>query len=152
MIALVEDLEASSATIMQRAGYQLPARFNADLVHRRFLCYPTATERTHHLHLVDVREDMDRCLRFRDRLRTSPQLAADYVALKRDLATRYGGDRWPTPRPRAGSSATPIHRAAFRPQACGPRRDEALVSELFAVTLRRVLASNRRGSLRIRVG
>ncbi len=93
MIALVEDLEASSATIMERAGYQLPERFNADLVHRRFLSYPTATERTHHLHLVDVREDMDRCLRFRDRLRTNPQLAADYAALKRDLATRYGEDR-----------------------------------------------------------
>ena len=93
MIALVEDLEASSATIIQHGGYQLPERFNVDLVHRRFLCYPTAIDRTHHLHLVDVRADMDRCLRFRDRLRTNPQLAADYVALKRDLATRYGGDR-----------------------------------------------------------
>ena len=62
-------------------------------MHRRFLCYPTATYRTHHLHLVDEREDMDQCLRFRDRLRADPQLAADYVALKRALATRYKEDR-----------------------------------------------------------
>ena len=93
MIALVEDLEASSATVMQGAGYQLPGQFNADLVHRRFLCYPTATYRTHHLHLVDAREDMERCLRFRDRLRANSQLAADYVALKRALAADYKGDR-----------------------------------------------------------
>jgi GrpB-like predicted nucleotidyltransferase (UPF0157 family) len=93
MIALVEDLEASSATVMQGAGYQRPGQFNADLVHRRFLCYPTATYRTHHLHLVDAREDMDRCLRFRDRLRANSQLAADYVALKRALAADYKGDR-----------------------------------------------------------
>ena len=71
MIALVEDLEASSATVMQGAEYQLPGPFNADLVHRRFLCYPTATYRTHHLHLVDAPEDMERCLRFRDRLRAN---------------------------------------------------------------------------------
>ncbi len=93
MIALVEDLEASSAMVMQRAGYKLPGQFNADLVHRRFLCYPTAAYRTHHLHLVDAREDMDQCLRFRDRLRANSQLAADYVALKRALATTYKEDR-----------------------------------------------------------
>src|ERR1700737_2383535 len=34
MIALVDDLEASAAAAMRRAGYQLPARFNVDLVHR----------------------------------------------------------------------------------------------------------------------
>src|ERR1700681_715328 len=63
MIALVDDLDAHIAALMQRAGYQLPARFNVNLVHRRFLCYPTATRRTHHLHLVDEREDLDRCMR-----------------------------------------------------------------------------------------
>ena len=93
MIALVEDLEASSATVTQRAGYQLPGQFNVDLVHRRFLCYPSATYRTHHLHLVDTREDIDQCLHFRDRLRANPQLAADYVALKRALAANYKDDR-----------------------------------------------------------
>jgi GrpB-like predicted nucleotidyltransferase (UPF0157 family) len=93
MIALVDDLEADSAALIQRAGYELPARFNVDLVHRRFLCYPTVVYRTHHLHLVDEREGLDRCLRFRDTLRADRQLAAEYVALKRALAARFGRDR-----------------------------------------------------------
>ncbi len=93
MIALVDDLDAGSAAVMQLAGYQLPARFNVGLVHRRFLCYPTATYRTHHLHLVDEREDMDQCLRFRESLRANPKLAADYAALKRALAAGFRQDR-----------------------------------------------------------
>ncbi len=93
MIALVDDLDAGSAAVMQLAGYQLPARFNVGLVHRRFLCYPTAIYRTHHLHLVDDREDMDQCLRFRESLRANPKLAADYAALKRELAARFREDR-----------------------------------------------------------
>ena len=93
MIALVDDLEANIGAVVQRAGYQLPARFNVNLVHRRFLCYPTASYRTHHLHLVDKREDMDHCLRFRDSLRGNPTLAVEYAALKRVLARRYREDR-----------------------------------------------------------
>jgi len=93
MIALVDDLDASSAAVIERAGYELPAAFNLDLVHRRFLCYPTATFRTHHLHLVDEQEDLGRCLRFRDSLRADPTLASGYVALKRALAARFREDR-----------------------------------------------------------
>ncbi len=93
MIALVDDLEANIAAVMKRARYELPARFNANLVHRRFLCYPTTSYRTHHLHLVDDREDLDRCLRFRDTLRSDPKLAAEYAELKRALAVRFREDR-----------------------------------------------------------
>jgi GrpB-like predicted nucleotidyltransferase (UPF0157 family) len=93
MIALVDDLEANIAHLVKRAGYQLPERFNANLVHRRFLCYPTASYRTHHLHLVDEREALDRCLRFRDSLRGDSRLAAEYAALKRALAARCRADR-----------------------------------------------------------
>jgi GrpB-like predicted nucleotidyltransferase (UPF0157 family) len=93
MIAIVDDLDENIAALVQLAGYQLPARFNATLVHRRFLCYPTASHRTHHLHLVDQREDMDRCLRFRDSLRGNPKLAGEYAALKRALAARFREDR-----------------------------------------------------------
>ena len=92
MIALVDDLETDVATLL-RAGYHLPSRFNADLVHRRFLCYPSDSFRTHHLHLVDEREDLERCLRFRDSLRADPRLATEYVALKRTLAARLREDR-----------------------------------------------------------
>jgi GrpB-like predicted nucleotidyltransferase (UPF0157 family) len=93
MIALVDDLEVETAVVVQRAGYLLPERFNVNLLHRRFLCYPTASHRTHHLHLVDKREHLDRCLRFRDALRANPKLAGEYAALKRALALRFREDR-----------------------------------------------------------
>ena len=43
--------------------------------------------------LVDDREGLNRCLRFRDTLRAHRQLAAEYVALKRALAARFREDR-----------------------------------------------------------
>jgi len=92
MIALVEDLDDYVARA-RRAGYKLPARFNASLEHRRFLCYPSTSYRTHHLHLVDMREERDQCLRFREALRSNPQLAAEYAELKRELAARFREDR-----------------------------------------------------------
>jgi GrpB-like predicted nucleotidyltransferase (UPF0157 family) len=78
---------------VQRAGYQYPEAFNATLAHRRFLCYPTAAYRTHHLHLVDEPGELQRRLHFRDRLRADPVLASEYAALKRALAERYRDDR-----------------------------------------------------------
>lgn len=93
MIALVDDLDANVAELVRRAGYHLPARFNVNLDHRRFLCYPTLSHRTHHLHLVDEHEGVDQCMRFRDRLQDDPALAAEYAALKRALASHFQGDR-----------------------------------------------------------
>jgi GrpB-like predicted nucleotidyltransferase (UPF0157 family) len=94
MIALVDDLDARAGELVRRAGYHLPAEFNAGLEHRRFLCYPTPSHRTHHLHLVDEREGLQKCLRFRDRLRSDRELAARYVALKRSLAEDFQADRF----------------------------------------------------------
>ncbi len=93
MIALVDDLDAPIAALVQRGGYQYPEAFNATLNHRRFLCYPTAAHRTHHLHIVDEPGELERRLRFRDRLRADPVLASEYAALKRTLAERYSDDR-----------------------------------------------------------
>jgi GrpB-like predicted nucleotidyltransferase (UPF0157 family) len=93
LIALVDDLEAPIAALVQRGGYQYPPAYNATLTHRRFLCYPTAAHRTHHLHLVDRPVELERRLRFRDRLRAERTLADEYVALKRALAVRYRDDR-----------------------------------------------------------
>ena len=45
------------------------------------------------MHLVDEREGLNRCLRFRDTLRAHRQLAAECVALKRALAARFREDR-----------------------------------------------------------
>ncbi len=93
MIALVDDLDAPIAALVGPGGYQYPPAFNATLVHRRFLCYPTAAYRTHHLHLVDDPGELERRLRFRDRLRADPALAGEYVTLKRALAERFSDDR-----------------------------------------------------------
>ena len=92
IVALVRDLDAPIAALID-SGYQYARAFNATLTHRRFLCYPTASHRTHHLHLVDDRTELERRLRFRDRLRTDPALTAEYVTLKRALAARYPEDR-----------------------------------------------------------
>ncbi|HEX5309769.1 MAG TPA: GrpB family protein [Solirubrobacteraceae bacterium] len=93
MIAFVTDIDAPIAALVERAGYQFPPAYNSTLSHRRFLCYPSASRRTHHLHLVDEQHELDRRLRFRDRLRTDPALASEYATLKRALASRYASDR-----------------------------------------------------------
>jgi GrpB-like predicted nucleotidyltransferase (UPF0157 family) len=93
MIALVDDLDGNAELLMRRAGYKMPEHFNQGLLHRRYLCYPSDSHRTHHLHLVDARDHMEACLRFRDMLRDDPQLAAKYAALKRSLAARFQDDR-----------------------------------------------------------
>ena len=50
--------------------------------------------RTHHLNLVSVGGGFWReHILFRDRLRTEPELASAYAALKRDLAARHACDR-----------------------------------------------------------
>ena len=93
MIALVPDIDAPIATLVECAGYQFPSAYNATLSHRRFLCYPAVSLRTHHLHLVDQPDELDRRLQFRDRLRADPALARNYAALKRRLASRFPNDR-----------------------------------------------------------
>jgi GrpB-like predicted nucleotidyltransferase (UPF0157 family) len=93
MIAFVDALDATAETAVQRASYEMPASFNANLAHRRFLCHPRASFRTHHLHLVDERAALERCLRFRDMLRADATLARQYATLKRGLAARFKEDR-----------------------------------------------------------
>lgn len=92
MIALV-GLDTHIAALTTVGGYQFPQAFNATLAHRRFLCYPGASVRTYHLHLVDEPEELEQRLRFRDRLRSDAALAREYVTLKRALAARHRDDR-----------------------------------------------------------
>jgi GrpB-like predicted nucleotidyltransferase (UPF0157 family) len=92
MIALIGDLDAHIAPLTASAGYQFPRAFNGTLTHRRFLCYPSASVRTYHLHLVDQSAELARRLSFRDRLRTDSALAEEYVTLKRALAERHRED------------------------------------------------------------
>lgn len=93
LMALVEDLDAPIGALVARGGYQFPEAFNAELVGRRWLCRPSASHRSDHLHLVRDRAELDRHLRFRDRLRADPALAGEYAQLKRGLAERFGDDR-----------------------------------------------------------
>ena len=93
LMALVDELDAPIAGLIEQGGYQYPEAFNATLSHRRWLCRPTAAHRTHHLHLVDEPTQLRRHLRFRDRLRASALLRDEYARLKRELAERTGGDR-----------------------------------------------------------
>ena len=93
LMALVEDVDAPIAALIEEGGYQYPEAFNATLSRRRWLCRPTAAHRTHHLHLVDDQADLGRHLRFRDRLRASATVADEYTRLKRELAGSFGNDR-----------------------------------------------------------
>ena len=59
-----------------------------------WFCKPDPLHRTHHLHLVAV--DSPRfsdSLVFRDQLREHPDLAREYVELKRTLAKTFEHDR-----------------------------------------------------------
>jgi GrpB-like predicted nucleotidyltransferase (UPF0157 family) len=93
LMALVEDVDAPVPVLVEHGGYEYPTQFNAELSHRRWLCRPSAELRTHHLHLVDARAELDRHLGFRDRLRSSARLRDEYARLKRDLAASFGDDR-----------------------------------------------------------
>jgi GrpB-like predicted nucleotidyltransferase (UPF0157 family) len=54
---------------------------------------PPAPQRTHHLHIYENADEVERHLIFRDRLRAEPQLRDAYLALKTDLASRFRNDR-----------------------------------------------------------
>lgn len=89
----VESLEASRACFdpVAKLGY-LYAPYRADEMH--WFCKPHPSRRTHHLHLVPTDSSRFRDkLAFRDRLRTDPAVAAEYAALKRELAARFSDDR-----------------------------------------------------------
>lgn len=92
LMARVDDLDAPVTAIIA-AGYQYPEAYNAVLRGRRWFCRPSAAVRTHHLHLVVDRAELDRHLRFRDALRQCPNLADEYANLKRHLVRRHANDR-----------------------------------------------------------
>jgi hypothetical protein len=69
-----------------------PSDYRSDILH--WFCKPSFEFRTHHLHLVPYDSTVWRArLRFRDILRSDATIAAEYAALKLDLATRFELDR-----------------------------------------------------------
>lgn len=89
----VESLDASRPAFnpLARLDYTY-APYLADEMH--WFCKPNPSRRTHHLHLVPTgsKRYTDE-LAFRDRLRDDSEIAAEYLALKRDLANRFAHDR-----------------------------------------------------------
>ena len=89
----VEDLESSRVCFDPLAGLDyLYAPYRSEEMH--WFCKPDPSHRTHHLHLVPIdsrryKEELE----FRDRLRADPTPAAEYAALKRNLAGRFRNDR-----------------------------------------------------------
>jgi GrpB-like predicted nucleotidyltransferase (UPF0157 family) len=76
------------------AGYTTSAEFNAKLPDSRWFMRWSHAHRTHHLHVAVHGSDfwMQR-LRFRDSLRTTPELARQYAELKSRLSEAHRSDR-----------------------------------------------------------
>lgn len=89
----VRDLETAHSCFepLAELGY-LYAPYLPEEMH--WFCKPDPARRTHHLHLVPFDSPRYRDeLAFRDLLRSDPQIASRYAALKRELAARHRDDR-----------------------------------------------------------
>jgi GrpB-like predicted nucleotidyltransferase (UPF0157 family) len=79
---------------MQALGYQYLPEYEAVLPQRRYFVKPMARPRKFHFHAVELESAFwSEHLLFRDTLRSEPDVAARYAALKYELAARYGDDR-----------------------------------------------------------
>lgn len=77
-----------------KSGYTTSPEFNATLTDRRWFMRWADGHRTHHLHVVVHDGDVwHERLRFRDALRSQPELAERYALLKSQLAARHTNDR-----------------------------------------------------------
>jgi len=77
-----------------QSGYATSAEFNESLSDRKWFMRWANGHRTHHLHLVVHGSSVwHERLVFRDALRSSPELAAEYAALKTRLAAAHPKDR-----------------------------------------------------------
>jgi GrpB-like predicted nucleotidyltransferase (UPF0157 family) len=93
IMAGVDTLEASQGAIaaVSELGYCYWP-YQADREH--WFCKPSPAQRTHHLHLIPVGSALwSRSIAFREYLRSHPETARDYGALKQRLASEYRLDR-----------------------------------------------------------
>ena len=93
IMAGVRSLEASRPALGPLAGIgYLYASYRADVMH--WLCKPSPSFRTHHLHLVPFGSPLwKERLAFRNYLRTHTDAALEYADLKRRLAGQFPLDR-----------------------------------------------------------
>ncbi len=117
IMAGVDSLEGSLPGLakLESVGY-CHARYREDVMH--WLCKPSPSIRTHHLHLVPYASSLwrDRIL-FRDRLRADGRLADDYANLKRRLAQMHGNDRDAYTQAKTSFIAEVLGRAACQTHA-----------------------------------
>jgi len=77
---------------LEQIGYEY--RGEAGIAGRRYFRKGTLTASTHHLSLVEFGGDVwTRQITFRNYLRDDAEAAAEYGALKKDLAVKYKDDR-----------------------------------------------------------
>jgi GrpB-like predicted nucleotidyltransferase (UPF0157 family) len=89
-VASLAESEPAIAAL-SAAGYQYSA-YKAEVMH--WFCKPSFEHRTHHLHLIPFESTLwHERLSFRDRLRQSEAVRAEYAALKLELAQRFEHDR-----------------------------------------------------------
>ena len=96
ILAGVESMAVAEALAepLCRSGYTTSAEFNKTLTDRQWFMRWANGRRTHHLHVVvHGAGPWNEHLNFRDKLRTQPELAADYAALKLELAAKHTTDR-----------------------------------------------------------
>ena len=95
-MAGVESMEVARALseALSKSGYTTSAEFNKALTDRQWFMRWADGHRTHHLHvLVYGAQPWRERLKFRDVLRTQPELAARYVTLKMALSALHTMDR-----------------------------------------------------------
>ena len=93
IMAGVDSLEGSRAAVATLERYKYCyAPYRTEVMH--WLCKPSPALRTHHLHLVPLGSRLwIEQLAFRDYLRTHPNVALEYEALKCRLAELHRFDR-----------------------------------------------------------
>ncbi len=89
-VADLEPIDAMTDSFID-AGYEV--RGESGIPGRRFLTRNEEGQRTHDIHIFQTgHNEIAQMLLFRDRLRESPDVAASYADLKRELAAKFPDD------------------------------------------------------------
>ena len=93
MVVVVESDDDVDEAIARLAPIGYRARGNLGVEGREAFWWPEG-EKRHHLYVSPTTSaELHAQVAFRDRLRTDPAVAREYVALKRELAARHRNDR-----------------------------------------------------------
>lgn len=95
LVGLRRLLDAQDCILpMEGMGYEYFPEFEDEFPERRYFRKTTNGKRTHQIHMVEINTEFwKRHLAFRDHLRTHPEAANEYAALKKELAKQFENDR-----------------------------------------------------------